>query len=74
MALGVVVANIAVSEQIGEMMVHCKYGCKLSDDGQTHVKDPTTCPVMIKMSNRRYGYTHLSVLIHAEKLASACLN
>lgn len=52
-ALGVVVANIAVSEQIGEMMVHCKYGCRLSDDGQTYIKDSTKCPVTMKMCNRR---------------------
>lgn len=51
--LGVVVANIAVSEQIGEMMVHCKYGCQLAEDGQTYVVDPSGCPVTVKISNRR---------------------
>ncbi|XP_052771409.1 E3 ubiquitin-protein ligase TRAF7-like isoform X2 [Mya arenaria] len=51
--LGVVVANIAVSEQIGEMTVYCKYGCHLSEDGQTHIRDTTRCPAIVKLANRR---------------------
>ncbi|KAL4230818.1 E3 ubiquitin-protein ligase traf7 [Mactra antiquata] len=50
--LGVVVANIAVSEQIGELIIHCKYGCRLSDDGQTYIVDPSGCPETIKLSSR----------------------
>ena len=51
--LGVVVANIAVSEQIGEMLIHCKYGCRLEEDNQTCVVDPARCPVTVKIANRR---------------------
>lgn len=51
--LGVVVANIAVSEQISELTIHCKYGCRPLDDGQTYVVDPSKCPVTMKMSHRR---------------------
>ncbi|KAH3863915.1 hypothetical protein DPMN_026921, partial [Dreissena polymorpha] len=50
--LGVVVANIAVSEQIGDMLIHCKYGCRLSEDGQTYTKDEACCPVTVKIANR----------------------
>ncbi|XP_041363927.1 E3 ubiquitin-protein ligase TRAF7-like [Gigantopelta aegis] len=53
MKFSVVVANIAVSEQIGEMLIYCKYGCKLSDEGDEYVPDPTRCPVTIKISSRR---------------------
>ena len=49
----VVMANIAISEQIGEMLIHCKYGCKLSDEGEGYVPDPTRCPVTVKISCRR---------------------
>ncbi|CAC5419906.1 TRAF7 [Mytilus coruscus] len=49
----VVVANIAVSEQIGEMFIHCKYGCQLADDGQSYVVDSATCPVKLKISHRK---------------------
>lgn len=52
-SLSVVVANIAVSEQIGEMLIHCKYGCKLSEDSQSYVVDPGRCPVTVKIANRR---------------------
>ena len=51
--LGVVVANIAVSEQIGEMMIHCKYGCHLAEDNQTYIVDPACCPVTVKIASRR---------------------
>ncbi|CAI9726795.1 E3 ubiquitin-protein ligase TRAF7-like [Octopus vulgaris] len=51
--LMIVVANIAVSEQIGELQIHCKYGCKPSEDGSPHVVDTTKCPVIVKLSNRR---------------------
>ncbi|KAK3090371.1 hypothetical protein FSP39_011288, partial [Pinctada imbricata] len=50
--LSVVVANIAVSEQIAEMYIHCRYGCRLSEDGQTYIVDPTRCPQTIKIGNR----------------------
>jgi E3 ubiquitin-protein ligase TRAF7 len=49
----VVVANIAVSEQIGEMFIHRKYGCQLAEDGQTYVVNPATCPVTVKLGQRK---------------------
>ena len=56
-----VVANIAVSEQIGEMLIHCKYGCKLSEESQNYVVDPGRCPVTVKIANRRYDIVCLFV-------------
>ncbi|XP_025081950.1 E3 ubiquitin-protein ligase TRAF7-like [Pomacea canaliculata] len=51
--LSVVVANIAVSEQIGEMMVHCRYGCKFDSDSNTYIVDATRCQATIKLCARR---------------------
>ncbi|KAK7492789.1 hypothetical protein BaRGS_00015927 [Batillaria attramentaria] len=51
--LSVVVANIAVSEQIGEMLVHCRYGCKLDTTSNSYVVDPTRCQATVKLSSRR---------------------
>ena len=33
--LTVVVNNIAVAEQIGELFIHCKYGCRATPAGAT---------------------------------------
>ncbi|CAL1526297.1 unnamed protein product [Lymnaea stagnalis] len=51
--LVVIVANIAVSEQIGELMIHCKYGCYYDEKLKSYVADPTRCPVKIRMSHRK---------------------
>lgn len=48
-----IVANIALSEQIGELVVHCKHGCRLGPDGRTRVVDDTGCPVTLKYSERQ---------------------
>lgn len=50
--IAVVVANIAVSEQIGEMFIHCRHGCRLSEDGQTYELDPTRCQATVKVATR----------------------
>ena len=55
MKLAVVVNNIAVSEQIGELYVHCKHGCKpagtdLPDEFEV---DPEGCPATIRFNERR---------------------
>ncbi|CAE1304825.1 TRAF7 [Acanthosepion pharaonis] len=50
--LNIVVANIAVSEQVGELVIHCKYGCIPSEDGQPYVVDTTKCPVIVKLNSR----------------------
>lgn len=52
--IAVVVANIAVSEQIGEMFIHCRHGCRLSEDGQTYELDPTRCQATVKVATRVY--------------------
>ncbi|ELU10500.1 hypothetical protein CAPTEDRAFT_116521 [Capitella teleta] len=52
MNLSVVVANIAVAEQIGELFIHCMHGLRLGNDDSTHEVDPDGCPVTIRMSQR----------------------
>lgn len=65
--LTVVVNNIAVAEQIGELFIHCKYGCRATASGATgggaatvagkpgaYEVDPLGCPFTIKLSARKY--------------------
>ncbi|XP_071963692.1 E3 ubiquitin-protein ligase TRAF7-like isoform X1 [Antedon mediterranea] len=52
--LAVVVANIAVNEQISELYVHCKYGCIPSSSqipGEYEV-DPDGCPMTMRVSEK----------------------
>ncbi|XP_059145102.1 E3 ubiquitin-protein ligase TRAF7-like isoform X2 [Physella acuta] len=51
--LVVMVANIAVSEQIGELMIHCKYGCCYDQALKKYIADPTRCPMKLRMSQRK---------------------
>uniref|UniRef100_A0A803T3S5 TNF receptor associated factor 7 n=1 Tax=Anolis carolinensis TaxID=28377 RepID=A0A803T3S5_ANOCA len=53
--LTVVVNNIAVAEQIGELFIHCKYGCRPVASGKPPVfeVDPHGCPFTIKLSVRK---------------------
>ncbi|PIO39030.1 hypothetical protein AB205_0183480, partial [Aquarana catesbeiana] len=53
--LTVVVNNIAVAEQIGELFIHCKYGCRPCANGKptTYEVDPHGCPFTIKLSARK---------------------
>lgn len=67
--LTVVVNNIAVAEQIGELFIHCKYGCTATAAGVAAVAsaatstvagkpgayevDPFGCPFTIKLSTRK---------------------
>ncbi|XP_065826001.1 E3 ubiquitin-protein ligase TRAF7-like isoform X2 [Oscarella lobularis] len=51
--LSVVVSNIAISDQIGELLIFCKYGCKPSGIEGKFVQDPNGCPVQLKISNRQ---------------------
>uniref|UniRef100_A0A4W3HPF4 E3 ubiquitin-protein ligase TRAF7 n=1 Tax=Callorhinchus milii TaxID=7868 RepID=A0A4W3HPF4_CALMI len=53
--LTVVVNNIAVAEQIGELFVHCKYGCQPASSGKPGAfeVDPRGCPFTIKLSGRK---------------------
>ncbi|EMP36914.1 E3 ubiquitin-protein ligase TRAF7 [Chelonia mydas] len=49
--LTVVVNNIAVAEQIGELFIHCKYGA--SSKPAAFEVDPHGCPFTIKLSARK---------------------
>eukprot|EP00118_Oscarella_pearsei_P011255 m.74304 g.74304 ORF g.74304 m.74304 type:complete len:687 (+) comp35879_c0_seq8:28-2088(+) len=51
--LSVVVTNIAISEQIGELLVYCKFGCKPGMSFGEYVRDPNGCPFKIKINNRK---------------------
>lgn len=53
--LTVVVNNIAVAEQIGELFIHCKYGCRpaASSKPTAFEVDPRGCPFTIKLSARK---------------------
>jgi len=44
------IPNLAVSGQISDLLIHCKYGCK-EVDGE-HVNDPDGCPLKIKLGSR----------------------
>ena len=48
--LTVVVNNIAVAEQIGELFIHCRHGCRAVGGGKPSVfeVDPRGCPFTIK--------------------------
>ncbi|RXN02116.1 E3 ubiquitin-protein ligase TRAF7 [Acipenser ruthenus] len=53
--LTVVVNNIAVAEQIGELFIHCKCGCRPASSGKPAAfeVDPRGCPFTIKLSARK---------------------
>lgn len=53
--LTVVVNNIAVAEQIGELFIHCRHGCRAVGAGKPSVfeVDPRGCPFTIKLSARK---------------------
>lgn len=53
MVLSMVVRNLAVAEQVGELMIHCRYGCKPAQDGSgAYEIDPSGCSVIIKLGCR----------------------
>uniref|UniRef100_A0A4W4EL91 E3 ubiquitin-protein ligase TRAF7 n=1 Tax=Electrophorus electricus TaxID=8005 RepID=A0A4W4EL91_ELEEL len=53
--LTVVVNNIAVAEQIGELFIHCKYGCRPTATSKpcAFEVDPLGCPFTVKLSTRK---------------------
>eukprot|EP00794_Sanderia_malayensis_P008900 gene8900-9851_t len=53
--LSVVVANLAVHEQIGELFIHCKYGCRPAASGipGEFEIDTEGCPMEVKYGSRR---------------------
>ncbi len=44
------IPNLAVSQQINDLLVYCKYGTK--DDGGDVIVDPEGCPVKLRYSNK----------------------
>jgi len=52
--LAVVVTNLAVGEQINELYIHCKYGCRPSSSGipGEYECNPEGCPMEIKFGHR----------------------
>lgn len=52
-ALSVCVANLAVSEQIGELYINCRYGVKLANGGKNYEVNPAGCPVTLKINARK---------------------
>lgn len=56
--LSVVVSNLAVAEQIRELLVHCRYGVEPTltacDDGAHQYQvNPNGCPVTVRASAKR---------------------
>jgi len=60
--LSVVVSNLAVAEQIGELLVHCRFGVEpllttsssATDCIEQYQVNPHGCPVTVRASARRY--------------------
>jgi len=61
--LSVVVANLAVAEQIGELLVHCRFGVEpivtngnctaASGASEQYQVNPHGCPVTVRASTKR---------------------
>jgi len=62
--LSIVVSNLAVAEQIGELLVHCRYGVEpiltnsdsavANDCTEQYQVNPHGCPITVRVSARRY--------------------
>jgi len=60
--LSVVMANLAVAEQIGELLVHCRFGVEpvvtngnSSECSEQYQVNPHGCPVTVRASAKRYA-------------------
>lgn len=43
-----------LAEQVGEMLVHCRYGCQPKPDAPDEYEvAPSGCPVVVKMNQRQ---------------------
>jgi E3 ubiquitin-protein ligase TRAF7 len=52
-ALSMVVKNLAIVDQVGELLIHCRYGTKpIEDDADEYEVDPDGCPMIIKLGCR----------------------
>jgi len=45
--------NLALEDQIGTLLIYCRYGCKLQTDSNQFEVDPNGCPLKIKLSDRK---------------------
>lgn len=63
--LSVMVKNIAVSEQVGELLIHCRYGCKLLENGEKdkYEVDPEGCPFTFPLKDRRWRKSSLVLVV-----------
>ncbi|CAK8697866.1 E3 ubiquitin-protein ligase TRAF7-like isoform X2 [Clavelina lepadiformis] len=52
--MNTIITNLAVSEQVGALYIHCQYGCKPNNEknGEYEV-NPSGCPFTVKLSERR---------------------
>jgi E3 ubiquitin-protein ligase TRAF7 len=50
--LSLLVRNLAVAEEVGELLIHCRYGCKTAQHLGTFEVDPNGCPAKIKLGKR----------------------
>lgn len=73
--LTVVVNNIAVAEQIGELFIHCKFGVRATGSGKAPAfeVDPHGCPFTIKLSSRKLDYTHTHTDIYLYTCTLTCV-
>ena len=49
--LNIVVGNLAVGEQIGELYVHCRFGIK--EDRDSLIVDPVGCPQTVRLNSKK---------------------
>ncbi|XP_078481474.1 zinc finger protein [Ciona intestinalis] len=58
-----ILGNLAVSEQVGALYIHCRYGCKLVNDRCNEYEvNQSGCPFTVKLAERR---THEDSCLYA---------
>lgn len=55
--LEVVAKNLTVAEQIGELLIKCRYGC-IKDSNNRWESDSQGCPYTVRLIARRYLFKH----------------
>jgi len=68
--LSVVVANLAVAEQIGELLVHCRFGVEpvvtsgnCAAAGEQYQVNPHGCPITIRAADKWYPPQLVALLL-----------
>ena len=67
--LTIVVGNLAVGEQIGELYVHCRFGIK--QDGDCLIVDPSGCPQTVRLNSKKYDFFILTKKFTQERQVSS---